>query len=271
MNYRHAFHAGNHADVLKHITLLAVIRRMQEKPAGVQFLDTHAGSGVYDLHGSEASRTGEAAGGVLAIAAAAPADLKDYLEITSQPSDPKHYPGSPELIRRCLRQGDRLIACDLHPEEHQALRQTLGRDARVSVHLRDGYEALGAFLPPRLKRSLVLIDPPYESSVEAQRVAAALRTAWLRFPSGVYLVWYPITAAVRTPRLLAEIAGSGVQRVLQVSMTLASAPTALVGSGVLIVNPPWQLEASLGPQLATAAAVLGGTVTIHWLVPEPTA
>ncbi|TAD88429.1 MAG: 23S rRNA (adenine(2030)-N(6))-methyltransferase RlmJ, partial [Alphaproteobacteria bacterium] len=155
MNYRHAFHAGNHADVLKHIVLLAVIRRMQEKAAGVQFLDTHAGAGVYDLLSSEAARTGEAAGGVLAVAAAAPVELQYYLQTTRQPTDPTDYPGSPDLIRRCLRDVDRLIGCELHPEEHQALRQTLGRDSRVSVHLRDGYEALGAFLPPRLKRSLV--------------------------------------------------------------------------------------------------------------------
>jgi len=160
VNYRHAFHAGNVADCMKHALLVWLLRAMARKPAPFAVLDTHAGAGAYDLAGGEAQRTGEATGGIMRLLDNPPPALADYVAVVRQAG---LYPGSPLLVRTLLREHDRLICCELHPEEYGKLRRRTARDRRISVHQRDGYAALGALLPPAERRGLVLIDPPYEA------------------------------------------------------------------------------------------------------------
>ncbi len=261
MNYRHAFHAGNHADVLKHLVLAAIVRRLIEKPAPIAVLDTHAGIGVYDLTGDAAIRTGEAASGIERLRAAGPLALAPFLDLVGHAGP---YPGSPAIARRLLRPVDRLIACELHPEDHATLRRWAGADPQIHIHHRDGYEAVTALLPPPERRGLVLIDPPFERTDEAARATAAVIAGYRRWPQGVYVLWYPHTSAALPERLLAELAGSGITRLATWTLALAPAGAGLRASSVAVVNQPWQLEATLAPQLAAAAEVLGGT----WMFDE---
>lgn len=242
MNYRHAFHAGNFADCMKHALLLWLVRAMQRKEAGFLALDTHAGIGRYDLTGEEARRTGEWQGGIGRLQAA-PADpaLADYLGLVT---DLGLYPGSPALVAAVLRPQDRLICCELHPEDHARLRATLRGQRQVAVHLRDGYEAMGAFLPPREKRALVLIDPPFEQGDEFARLATVLRQAWAKFPAGVFAVWYPIKHRAPVRAFHQAVADAGIRDVVAAELLLREpvAPDRLNGSGLLVVNPPWRFE-----------------------------
>ncbi|MFM7421910.1 MAG: 23S rRNA (adenine(2030)-N(6))-methyltransferase RlmJ [Alphaproteobacteria bacterium] len=162
MNYRHAFHAGNHADCLKHALLLSLLAALKRKPTPFAVLDTHAGSGIYDLAASEATRTGEAARGALRLAESTNPALAPFLEALKQAGFPAFYPGSPALIRAALRPQDRLMAVDLHPEDHARLKEHFKRDTQIAVHKRDAWEALRALTPFPEKRGLVLIDPPFE-------------------------------------------------------------------------------------------------------------
>jgi 23S rRNA A2030 N6-methylase RlmJ len=202
MNYRHGFHAGNHADVLKHVVVLALLRKLQAKPAGAFVLDTHGGRGLYALgEDSQAARTGEWRDGIGrfdGIPANAPAPLVDYLATLRRAApQPGTYPGSPRLLAAALREQDRLAACELQPEEAEALRGNLRGWPGCAAHARDGYEALSALLPPAEKRGLVLIDPPYEAQLdEFTPIITALKGALARWPQGVYALWYPIKQRV---------------------------------------------------------------------------
>ena len=189
MNYRHAYHAGNFADCLKHALLVWLLQALARKPAAFAVLDTHAGAGRYDLSEGPAERTGEWRQGIGRLLDDPPAALADYVAVVRSAG---LYPGSPAIIRALLRQDDRLICCELHPEEAASLRQAFGRDSRVAVHARDGWAALTALLPPAQKRGLVLVDPPYEQGGEHDRLAAAFRTVAARFPAGIVAGWYPI-------------------------------------------------------------------------------
>ena len=189
MNYRHAFHAGNFADCMKHALLVALLRALLRKPAPLFVLDTHAGAGQYDLGSELASRTNEADGGIRRLLDDTPAALADYVTVVR---DIGLYPGSPALIRGLLRPDDQLACCELHPEDHASLRRLFRHDRQVSVHRRDAWEALKALLPPAQKRGLVLIDPPYEDRLDFTRLAEGLALAHARFPAGVLAAWYPV-------------------------------------------------------------------------------
>ncbi len=203
MNYRHAFHAGNHGDVLKHVALLGLCEALARKPAPMFALDTHAGRGLYALDGEAARRTGEAAGGIerlLAQSGLEPLVERYLVAVTAcrQAHGALAYPGSPWLLAHALRPQDRIACCELQPEEASVLKATFRGDPRVAVHQRDGYAALAALLPPnvdgeRLGRGLVLVDPPYEAQLaEFETARAALRTGLERWPQGCYVLWYPI-------------------------------------------------------------------------------
>jgi 23S rRNA (adenine2030-N6)-methyltransferase len=202
MNYRHIFHAGNRCDVVKHVVLTLVLAHLRQKDKGVAVIDTHAGVGLYDLGDSRALKTGEAGPGIKALlsAPALPA-LTDYYAIlrTLNPSWDgqsaegfRTYPGSPLIAFHMLRPQDRLIACELHPEDAEALRLHSPADARMQIHSRDGYEALTAFVPPPEKRGLVLIDPPYEQPDEFAVLVKRMSEAYRRWPTGIYILWYPV-------------------------------------------------------------------------------
>ena len=263
MNYRHGFHAGNVADVLKHVVLTALVDYLALKPAGFCVLDIHAGRGRYALAGAEALRTREFIDGIARLwphADEAPPLTRRYLDLVrdfngaqGSSAELALYPGSPCLVRQQLRAQDRLIACELHPDEHALLDAEFRGDRAVAVHARDGWEALGALLPPREKRGVVLIDPPYEPPLEeVERVLEGLRETRRRFPHGVVAVWYPIKDRAASLRLLRRVQALGLGEVLVAELCVWPDDTALRlnGSGMLVVNPPWQLDSALAVELA---------------------
>ncbi len=245
---------------MKHVLLLWMLRALARKPAGFMVLDTHAGVGRYDLGGVEAERTGEWRDGIGRLLAARDAGLSmpetigDYLGLVDSLG---LYPGSPALIEALLRPEDRLVCCELHPEDHAALRALMRGEAQVSTHLRDGYEAMRAFLPPRERRGLVLIDPPYEAPDEFARLTDALRQGCSRFPSGVFAAWYPIKHRAPARAFHAAVAEAGIRDVVAAELLLREPidPERLNGCGLLVVNPPWRFMEEVEPILATLAAI----------------
>jgi 23S rRNA (adenine2030-N6)-methyltransferase len=275
MNYRHAYHAGNHSDVFKHAVLVMLLEHLRKKPKPFTVLDTHGGAGRYDLRAPEAGKTGEAADGIGRIIAASLPAAAAYLELIRRlnPDGLVEYPGSPAIIAAFLRADDRLIACELHEEEAAKLRRAFRDDPRVAVHHRDGYEAIKAFVPPPTRRGLVFIDPPYEKDDRDAylRVARRLNGALKKWPGGMYAVWYPLKDRI------------GIEQIKE-AYDLANPPTLAVeflrspidgltfaGSGLLIVNPPYgiadRLEA-LGAELATAFAAPAARLDLAWWIAE---
>lgn len=273
MNYRHAYHAGNHTEMLKHATLVAVLAHLGRKEKPFFVLDTHAGIGGYDLRSEEAGKTGEAEGGILRVARADPPAARDYLALV-RGFDPggalRFYPGSPEIVRRTMRPQDRLVACELHPADVEILRAALRDDPRVAVHHRDGYEAIGAFVPPPERRGLVFVDPPFEKRDEADRLGRALAKAVRKWPTGTYIAWYPLKDPDVPARIAAPLAQTGVET-LRVELALRPLDGTLVGGGLAIVNPPYTLPDfldALGPQLLDAfGARATGAFRRDWIVP----
>ena len=249
MNYRHAFHAGNHADVLKHAVLLYCLEWLQRKPAPFAVLETHAGRGLYDLKGDEASRSPEWRDGVgrLWDWPDPPALVARYLDAVrgfNADGTLRTYPGSPALSVTRLRDDDALLACELHPEDHAALRRALPRKSNVHVHARDGWQALNALLPPPQRRGLVLIDPPYEAPDELARAACALGQSLKRFGYGVYLWWRPLKSEGALNAADAVTRAQGAKETLRADLWVAQ-PTPdgrLVGSSVFLINPPLGLR-----------------------------
>jgi 23S rRNA (adenine2030-N6)-methyltransferase len=281
LNYRHAFHAGNFADVHKHVVLLAVLARLMRKPTPLFFLDTHAGPGLYDLHSEEANRSEEWREGVGRLHGAAPAseDLKNYLAAESALADRttrqfRKYAGSPLLALHELRAIDRAVFVEQLPMEARALEKALPRRRGVSVINDDGYALLKAYLPPKENRGLVLIDPPYEAEDEFEKVVSALQFGLTRWPNGVFAAWYPIKADAESRRFHAKLQNSGLRKLLIIDFNLrpADSPFGLNGSGLVIANPPWQLDIAMRDTLDELLAILSpdktGNVRIEWLVGE---
>jgi 23S rRNA (adenine2030-N6)-methyltransferase len=257
MNYRHAYHAGNGADVLKHVVLLALLDHLNRKETPYCYLDTHAGRGMYPLGAAETQRAGEFRDGIAKLLGAedAPPAIRRYLDVINRVGVEDgalvRYPGSPALALEVLRLQDRAVLVELHHGEATALKNALYRDRRAQVHERDGHEALLALIPPKEKRGLVLIDPPYEQPDEFDRLEQTLLAATARWPSGVYAVWYPIKHGEAAQRFLNRMAASGIRRQLVIELTHErdDLPGGLNGSGMLIINPPYQLEQTLSGSL----------------------
>lgn len=260
MNYRHAFHAGNFADVIKHIVLVRILTYLQEKQAAFRVIDTHAGAGLYDLTGKEAERSGEWLTGIARVMQArfSPAAIElvmPYLDIVrafNPQRDLKAYPGSPLIARALLRPQDRLTACELEPNARKQLIEALRRDTQARVVDLDGWMALPAFVPSNERRGLVLIDPPFEAKDEFEHMASGFATAFAKWPTGSYLLWYPAKSRRATDQLaqqVAEITASAASpgRCLRLEFSVAPqvADTALTSAGLLIVNPPWTLADEL--------------------------
>jgi len=283
MNYRHAFHAGNFADVLKHVVLMMLVEHLKKKPAPFFYLDTHAGRGLYDLSEAQAQRSGEYKTGIGRLLEARKASLSAetsaYVELVRESAGKDHsaitaYPGSPLIVARMRRPGDRMVLVESQAKEAASLAAALGRKRLLSVLDGDGYAALKAHLPPRENRGLVLIDPPYESDLEFDRVLAGLETAHERWPTGTYCVWYPLTDRAGPLRFRHNLERSGIRRVLDVTLSVlpADAQVGMSGAGLVIINPPWLLDERLQellPQLHRLLSPdgLGGT-SVEWLVPE---
>ena len=283
MNYRHAFHAGNFADVLKHVVLIMLVEHLKRKPAPFFYLDTHAGRGLYDLSDAQSQRSGEYKGGIGRLldlpAASLPPEVAAYVRLVRESAGKGHsaitaYPGSPTIVARLRRPTDRMVLVETLPREAAALRAAIGRQRLVSVLESDGYAALKAHLPPRENRGLVLIDPPYESELEFDTVIAGLETAHARWPTGTYCIWDPRTYRAGPVRLHRELERSGIRRVLDVTLDVlpSDAQVGMAGAGLVIVNPPWQIDARLRELLPKLHRLispdgLGGT-RVDWLVPE---
>jgi len=276
VNYRHAFHAGNFADVHKHLVLLALIERLKRKPTPLFFLDTHAGRGRYDLNSSDASRGGEWQNGVgkLASATLNSADAQRYLQATGFADGiAREYFGSPLLALRALRDTDRVVFVEQQPSEAAALERELPRRRNLSVVCGDGYVALKTYLPPKENRGLVLIDPPYEADNEFAQVERALTFCLTRWPNGMFAVWYPMKATREAQRMHGAMVKAGLRKLLLVEILVRphDSPIGLNGSGILIANPPWQFDLEIRTALEEIRPLVqqdGGRVRVEWLVPE---
>jgi len=279
VNYRHAYHAGNFAEVVKHATLARVVAHLKEKPAAFRILDTHAGAGLTDLAGPEASRTGEWRDGIGRLRAAALdggvrallAPYLDAIDACNPGGELVAYPGSPVLVRSWLRSHDRLLACELEPGAASALARRMRGDARVKVVTIDGWTALSAYLPPTERRGAVLIDPPFEQPGEFSHLAEGLAVAHRKWATGTYLGWYPIKDRRDSDAFCRRLARTGIPKILRAELTLGPvrAATRLAGTGLVVINPPWTLEADLGVLLPALAQVLSrerpGTFRVDWL------
>jgi 23S rRNA (adenine2030-N6)-methyltransferase len=282
VNYRHAFHAGNFADVFKHAVLCRILDYLRAKPAAFRVIDTHAGAGLYDLAGAEASRGGEWHDGVARLMAAqlaAPvaALLAPFLEVVNALNERdrlKTYPGSPALTRAWLRPQDRLIACELEPRAAAALRQNLRGDVRIKTLEIDGWTALGAYVPPVERRGLVLVDPPFEQDGDFGRLVHGLAAAHRKWATGIYALWYPIKGSSERDMLAKNLRRQDIGKILRAELTIAplSDPTRLNGCGMILVNPPWTLENELSVLLPALAGILGrggtGGFRLDWLSRE---
>lgn len=256
MNYRHAFHAGNFADVFKHALLVPLVLHLARKPTPFFVLDTHAGPGRTDLTSPEAMRTQEAADGIIRLLHNPPAALETYVSLVAKLG---LYPGSPVIIRSLLRPPDRLACCELHPQDYAALRGYFARDPQVAVHYRDAWESLRALLPPKERRGLVLIDPPFEQPDEFSRLASGLITANQRFRQGILAAWYPIKHRTPVRAFLGSVQASPLRDVVVAELALREPidPTRLNGCGLLIVNPPYQFDQIVDPILTALLERLG--------------
>lgn len=281
MNYRHAFHAGNHADVLKHVVALALCDALTAKPSPCFALDTHGGRGLYKLDGEAAQKTGEAQDGIARLQAEAPRDpaVQRYLAAVRAcraQHGAQAYPGSPWLLAHALRADDRIAACELHPEEAHVLRAHFAGDPRIAVHERDGYAAIKALLPPkhgatRFARGLVLIDPPYETQLaEFDTALAALAEGLARWPQAIYALWYPIKQgrALHPFRRAAAKLPAKSALLLELLVRPDDSPLRMNGSGLLILNAPWQFDAAMRPTLDALRRALGepgASARVEWL------
>jgi len=258
MNYRHSYHAGNFADVFKHIVLVALIQSQQRKDSAFCYLDTHAGIGKYNLLSGPAQKNKEFNNGILKILQETdpPALIKKYLEFvqpagTSATDKLHYYPGSPCIVRHFLRPQDRMVLCELHEEDCQLLKEAFPRDKQVAIHHQDGYQGLKAFLPPKERRGLVLIDPPYENPDEVTKVVSELATALLRWETGIYTLWYPIKERRSIERFhhSLKLKIDHPMLVTELSIYPENVATHLNGSGMIIVNPPWQIDQEIKEML----------------------
>jgi len=272
MNYRHAFHAGGFADVIKHIALVRILIHLQEKPAAFRVIDSHAGAGLYDLTSSEAQRGGEWLTGIARLMQARFSDatlplITPYLDIVrafNPPGELKAYPGSPLITRALLRPQDRLTACELESGARKHLIDALRRDAQARVVDLDGWTALPAFVPPNERRGLVLVDPPFEAKDEFERLADGFSEAFAKWPTGSYLLWYPVKSRRATDELARHVAAAAAATKpagkclrLEFSVALQQTGGGLVSTGLLIVNPPWTLASELKTILPELEKPLG--------------
>jgi 23S rRNA (adenine2030-N6)-methyltransferase len=261
VNYKHVYHAGSFTDVVKHVVLAALITSLKRKETPLCCIDTHAGTGVYDLFSEFAKKTHEYETGIEKIIQhnAPPLLIKQYIDCVHRInnrltgttfSSLRYYPGSPMIARHFARATDRIIACELHPEEYQTLRNTFAGDNQVSVHHMDGFLGLKAFLPPKERRGIVLIDPPYEDPDEFTHLTQALPAALKRWESGVYAIWYPIKEKRQIERFYAALKQHLSQDILAIELNIyPDIPNHLNGCGMAVINPPWQFDGIINNNL----------------------
>ncbi len=278
LSYRHSFHAGNHADVLKHIVQSLILNSLQQKEKPFVYHDTHSGVGRYDLTHEWSEKTGEYKQGIARVWQQdnIPAELDSYLDAIRQLNQGetlRYYPGSPRVARAHLREQDRMILTELHPSDYPLLEQEFHRDRQVSIYKEDGFARLKASLPPQERRGLVLIDPPYELAKEYRDVVRAIAQSYKRWATGIYAIWYPVVNRCDIDDMLEGLQGLEIRKILQIELGVApdTNERGMTASGMIVINPPWTLESQMQtilPFLKQAIAPATGHYKVEWVVPE---
>ncbi len=281
LSYRHGFHAGNFVDVHKHITLILLLQVLRQKQTPFCYIDTHAGCALYDLQSEFAQKNREFETGIsrLWMLKDVPKPVADYLKavqmvnprFTCREDSLRFYPGSPTIARQLLRQQDRMILMELHNTEVPELKKLFHGDKQVGIHHRDGFEGLPGLVPPREKRGLVLIDPAYEIKQDFRLLTDALIKSWQKWPTGIYAVWYPLQRKRPVPEFHYELHGAGIKKILihEFSVMEETHPNQLSGSGMLVINPPWQFDETIRGLLKWLVPILNRgsdkPVKVQWL------
>lgn len=280
LSYRHSFHAGNHADVLKHIVLMLIIESLQQKEKGFYYLDTHAGAGLYRLFSQEAEKTAEYAEGIgrLWQRDDLPTEVDRYVKLIRKLNyggkELRYYAGSPLLAANLLRPQDRALMMELHPSDFPLLRNNFKAFENVTVKIGDGFQQVKATLPPKERRGLVLIDPPYELKEDYDLVVKAIEEGYKRFATSVYAIWYPVVLRQQTKRMIKGLEATGIRKILQIELAVRpdSDQRGMTASGMIVINPPWTLEKqmkSILPYLSTVLAPQGtDSWSVNWITPE---
>ncbi|WP_193015824.1 23S rRNA (adenine(2030)-N(6))-methyltransferase RlmJ [Proteus sp. FME41] len=279
LSYRHSFHAGNHADVLKHIVQTLIIESLKEKEKPFLYLDTHAGAGRYQLTHAHATRTGEYLEGIARLwqQEEVPELILPYLEAVSELNpngELRYYPGSPLLAGKLLREYDSLVLTELHPSDYPLLRTEFSRDERARVSREDGFGQLKSKLPPASRRGFALIDPPYELKQDYTAVVKGVVEGYKRFATGTYAIWYPVVHRQQIKRMLKDLESTGIRRILQIELAVKpdNDQLGMTASGMIVINPPWKLESqmkSILPWLHKTLVPEGiGHTSVEWVVPE---
>ncbi|WP_275553400.1 23S rRNA (adenine(2030)-N(6))-methyltransferase RlmJ [Mixta sp. Marseille-Q2659] len=279
LSYRHSFHAGNHADVLKHTVQSLIITALKEKEKPFLYLDTHAGAGRYLLSGEHAERTGEYLEGIARVWQQddLPAELAPYISCVkalNHGPNLRYYPGSPLIARHLLREDDKLELTELHSSDFPLLRSEFQKDSRARLARADGYQQLKAKLPPPSRRGLILIDPPYEMKSDYQAVVKGIQEGYRRFGTGVFALWYPVVLRQQIKRMINDLEATGIRRILQIELSVLpdSDRFGMTGSGMIVINPPWKLEQQMRDLLPWLHRVLvpagTGHTSVNWIVPE---
>ncbi len=278
LSYRHSYHAGNHADVLKHTVQALILEALKAKPKAFVYHDTHSGAGRYDLTDAHAEKTGEYVDGIGRLwDQDCPAPLHPYLKAVkalNPNGDLRYYPGSPLLARQLLRQQDRLVLTELHPSDHPRLMQEFEGDRRARIFKEDGYQRLKASLPPQERRGVVLIDPPYELKGEYQDLVKGVLAGIKRWATGTYAIWYPVVYRQDIDFVERQLKQSGVRKILQIELCVLpdSNERGMTGSGMIVINPPWTLEQQMQTLLPWLTPILAQSpqarFRLEWLVPE---
>jgi 23S rRNA (adenine2030-N6)-methyltransferase len=265
MNYRHGYHAGNFADVVKHVALVAILLHLKKKDAGFAVVDSHAGRGAYDLTAEEAGKTGEAQGGIARLAdllGDLPEALSTYLSLVRE-SGANRYPGSPLIAARMLRSQDRLTAIEKHPAEFSALKGVLAPFRNASCENADGYVRTVKLLPPPQRRGVILLDPPFEAPDEFSTLAQTVREAVRKFATGIFLVWYPIKSEAAAKAFTGEVLAGGVTKAMTIDTTVGAPDGKLGRAGLLVINPPYGFAAAMQDAAGVIAAKLEAAITIQ--------
>ncbi|EKO3401246.1 23S rRNA (adenine(2030)-N(6))-methyltransferase RlmJ [Vibrio fluvialis] len=278
LSYRHSFHAGNHADVVKHIVQSLILSALQQKDKPFVYHDTHSGVGRYDLTHEWSEKTGEYKQGIARLwqQTEVPEDIHCYLDAIKALNDDgelRYYPGSPRVARAHLRSHDRMVLTELHPSDYPLLEQEFHRDRQVAIFKEDGFARLKGSLPPKERRGLVLIDPPYELAKEYRDVVQAIAQSYKRWATGIYAIWYPVVNRCDIDDMIEGLQGLGIRKILQIELGVSpdTNERGMTASGMIVINPPWKLESqmqSILPFLKEAIAPATGHYKVEWIVPE---
>ncbi|OBW91906.1 ribosomal RNA large subunit methyltransferase J [Gallibacterium genomosp. 3] len=273
LSYRHSFHAGNYADVLKHIVQLLILEALQQKEKGFLYLDTHAGAGLYSLQSFEAEKTAEFTEGIgyLWERDDLPEIISHYLQQVKlvNPKDKLNfYPGSPLLAANLLRPQDRAILTELHPSDYPLLRKNMQKFSNIQVKRENGFQQLKSALPPKERRGFVLIDPPYELKEDYQLVVDAIVEGYKRFATGTYAIWYPVVLRQQIKKMIHSFEATQIRKILQIELGIRpdSTQRGMTASGMIVINPPWKLESQMREILPYLSEVLAPAGTGHWSV-----